>query len=159
DAGRLELPALATTQSSRPSSRAASTIASRTRSSSVTSTVCVKTRRPYCRRSSAACSFFSVRRPQRTTSAPAFAIPRANPSPSPALPPVTRPTFPVKSNASNGTRRSAGRRHALFEPFLVREHVLRTRRLDAEHGAEGLTAHDDERDQRDQLDEFVVREA
>src|SRR5438128_3607924 len=91
-------PALAITPSTRPISSTASAIAATTRDSSLTSTDWVRTRPPNSTNVLAASAFFSARRPQITTSPPARAIPRANPSPIPALPPLIRTTRPRKLN-------------------------------------------------------------
>jgi hypothetical protein len=91
-------PAFAMTPSTRPISSTTSCIAVTTRASSLTSTVCVNTRPSNSASAAAASAFLSSRRPQITTSPPARAIPRANPRPMPALPPLITTTLPCSSN-------------------------------------------------------------
>src|SRR5258708_6050086 len=95
---RILVPALLTRMSIRPSSRLARSIMAPTAFLSVTSAAIDIALPPSCLISATAASDFAALRPTMVMAAPAFASPRAMPSPMPPLPPVTIATLPVRSN-------------------------------------------------------------
>ena len=113
DDARPPTPALTKHESTRPSSPTVSAMAATTASWSPTSQITACTSPPNDASSSTAASFLAGLVPQMATAAPHSARPRANPRPMPLLPPVTSPTWPVRSKsllmAGDGRRR---RRHA-----------------------------------------------
>src|SRR5579875_1462751 len=94
---RLDVPAFATRQSSRPKRSRVERIAATTCSSEVTSHSTPNAEPPSSSSSRTAAELRSARRDQTATDPPARAIPRAMPRPIPELPPVTTATRPDRS--------------------------------------------------------------
>ena len=90
--------ALAKHESSRPYRDTTVFIPSSTARSSLTSTIIAMTSVPVERRVSSAAAFLPALVPQMQTALPARASPVAIPSPIPEFPPVTRATWPLRSN-------------------------------------------------------------
>src|SRR5208337_2734054 len=96
---RMLMPALLNRMSMRWNAPCVSATARSTSSGSVTSAVTTSVAAPVDSEiSRAACLDFDSLRPSTAIEAPAWASPRAMPSPMPPLPPVTMATLPVKSN-------------------------------------------------------------
>ena len=84
----------------RPIWATASAMPADTAASSATFTTWVSTLTPVAFSFALASSFLAPFEPQITTSAPAWARASTMPKPMPPLPPVTRATFPFRSNGA-----------------------------------------------------------